>query len=316
MQKLNQEIAQIKKSVEEWQAAWSKSEDLNVLFEMAKEEKDEAVFSEACQDLQTLSEIVEKLELQKLLSGPTDANNAFMSINSGAGGTEACDWAEILFRMYTRYIEEQGFGYEILEMTGGEEAGIKSVSFSVTGTYAFGYLKSESGVHRLVRISPFDSNARRHTSFASVFVTPEIDDEIAVEIDDSDLRIDTYRASGAGGQHVNRTDSAVRITHVPSGVVVQCQKERSQHGNKDRAMKMLRAALYDIELKKRQAEIDEQNSQKKINEWGSQIRSYVLHPYKMVKDHRTNAESSQAEKVLDGDLQTFIDAFLKFIGNQ
>lgn len=315
MQKINQEIAELRKVIHEWQEAWSKSEDLAVLFEMAKEEDDSGVFEEAKAELKSLAQLVDKLELQKLLNGPTDGNAAFMSINSGAGGTEACDWAEILYRMYSRYAEEQGFDVEVLEMTEGEEAGIKSVTFSVTGQYAFGYLKAESGVHRLVRISPFDSNARRHTSFASVFVTPEIDDDIDVEIDDGDLRVDTYRASGAGGQHVNRTDSAVRITHLPTGIVVQCQKERSQHSNRDRAMKMLRAALYDLELKKRQAEVDEQNAQKKLNEWGSQIRSYVLHPYKMVKDHRTGFESSQAEKVLDGDIQDFIDSYLKAIGN-
>lgn len=309
-------MSELRKTIAEWTSAWTKSEDLSVLFEMAKEENDDATFKEAKAELKILIQLVDKLELQKLLNGPTDANAAFMSINSGAGGTEACDWAEIIFRMYTRYAEDQGYSLEVLEMTSGEEAGIKSVTFSVQGPYAFGYLKSESGVHRLVRISPFDSNARRHTSFASVFVTPEIDDEIEVDIDDSDLRVDTYRASGAGGQHVNRTDSAVRITHIPSGIVVQCQKERSQHANRDRAMKMLRAALYDLELKKRQDEIDAQNSQKRINEWGSQIRSYVLHPYKMVKDHRTSYESSQAEKVLDGDLQDFIDSYLKELGKQ
>lgn len=315
LQKINQEISELRKVIEEWMSAWQKSEDLLVLFEMAKEEKDESVFLEATEDLKTLYQQVEKMEMQKLLSGPTDANSAFISINSGAGGTEACDWADALFRMYSRYADDNGYSTEVLEMTEGEGAGIKSVTFSVTGPYAFGYLKSESGVHRLVRISPFDSNARRHTSFASVFVTPEIDDEIEIEINDADLRVDTYRASGAGGQHVNRTDSAVRITHIPTGVVVQCQKERSQHGNRDRAMKMLRAALYDLEMKKKQAEIDQQNAQKKTNEWGSQIRSYVLHPYKLVKDHRTDFETSQAEKVLNGDIQDFIDAYLKALGN-
>lgn len=307
-------MAELRKTINEWSEAWSRAEDLAVLFEMAQEEGDAKTFDEAKAELSALAQLVEKLELQKLLNGPTDANAAFVSINSGAGGTEACDWVSMLYRMYTRYAEGQGYSVEVLEMTEGEEAGIKSVTFSVAGLYAFGYLKAESGVHRLVRISPFDSNARRHTSFASVFVTPEIDDDIEIEIEDSDLRIDTYRASGAGGQHVNRTDSAVRITHIPTNIVVQCQKERSQHSNKDRAMKMLRAALYDLELKKRQAEIDEQNAQKKINEWGSQIRSYVLHPYKMVKDHRTGCESSQAERVLDGEIQEFVDSYLKTLG--
>ncbi len=307
-------MAELRKTINEWSEAWSRAEDLAVLFEMAQEESDAKTFDEAKAELSALAQLVEKLELQKLLNGPTDANAAFVSINSGAGGTEACDWVSMLYRMYTRYAEDQGYSVEVLEMTEGEEAGIKSVTFAVTGLYAFGYLKAESGVHRLVRISPFDSNARRHTSFASVFVTPEIDDDIEIDIEDSDLRIDTYRASGAGGQHVNRTDSAVRITHIPTNIVVQCQKERSQHSNKDRAMKMLRAALYDLELKKRQAEIDEQNAQKKINEWGSQIRSYVLHPYKMVKDHRTGCESSQAERVLDGEIQEFVDSYLKTLG--
>ncbi len=280
---------------------------------MSQEEDDESTFLEVKKEVKDLETVLDKLETQKLLSGEMDANSAFISINSGAGGTESCDWAHALLRMYTRFSEAEDFTVEVMEMTDGEEAGIKSVTLSVQGAYAYGLLKSETGVHRLVRISPFDSNARRHTSFASVFVWPEVDDDIEVEINDSDLRIDTYRASGAGGQHVNRTDSAVRMTHMPTGLVVQCQKERSQIANRERAYKMMKAALYDLEVKKRQEEKDKQNSEKKLNEWGSQIRSYVLHPYKMVKDHRTGHESSQAEKVLDGDLQDFMQSYLKAI---
>lgn len=313
MQEINQQISVLQKSKDEFDYVLTKSEDLVVLFEISKEEGDDLTFAESKKELYDLEAQVDKLEVQKLLSGPTDQNSALVSINSGAGGTEACDWAEILFRMYSRYADAEGFSLDVLEMTDGDGAGIKSVTFSVQGLYAFGFLKSESGVHRLVRISPFDSNARRHTSFASIFVWPEVDDDIEVDIKDADLRVDTYRASGAGGQHINKTDSAVRITHEPTGVVVQCQVERSQHGNRDRAMKMLRAALYDLEVKKREAEKDKQNSEKKINEWGSQIRSYVLHPYKMVKDHRTGFESSQAEKVLDGELDGFMQAYLKLI---
>jgi peptide chain release factor 2 len=316
LQKVNQDISVLQKSIDEFEAILKKSEDAQVLLEMSQEENDEKTFDEVKKEINEIEISLEKLEKQKLLSGEMDLNSCFISINSGAGGTEACDWAQALFRMYTRYAEDQGFKVDVIEMTDGEEAGLKSVTFSAEGPFAYGLLKSESGVHRLVRISPFDSNARRHTSFASVFVWPEVDDDIEIEINDADVRVDTYRASGAGGQHVNRTDSAVRMTHIPTGLVVQCQKERSQHANRDKAYKMLKAALYDLELKKRQEEIDKQNSEKKQNEWGSQIRSYVLHPYKMVKDHRTEFESSQAESVLDGDLDGFVYAFLKMIGTK
>lgn len=278
---------------------------------MAVEGESEEDFEEAKSELKQIQLFWEKLETKRLLSKETDPNSCYMSINSGAGGTEACDWAQMIFRMYTRYADDQGFKVEILESTPGEEAGLKSVTFQVDGDYAYGFLKNEIGVHRLVRISPFDSNAKRHTSFASVFCWPQVDEDIEVEIKTEDIKVDTYRASGAGGQHVNTTDSAVRITHAPTGVVVQCQKERSQIANRERAMKMLKAALYELELQRLQAEKDEQASSKKINEWGSQIRSYVLHPYKMVKDHRTNFDSSAAEKVLDGDLEPFIQAELK-----
>lgn len=286
-------------------------EDSLVLLEMAKEADDEASFQEVIRDTQALSAEIDDLELKKLLSGEMDANSAYLSINSGAGGTEACDWASMLLRMYTRYADKQGFKAEVLEMTDGDGAGIKSVTLQIQGPYAFGFLKAESGVHRLVRISPFDSNARRHTSFASVFAWPEVDDEIKIDIKTEDLKVDTYRAGGAGGQHVNKTDSAVRITHIPTGIVVQCQNERSQHANRDRAMKMLRAALYEKELEEKQKELDKLNSTKRANEWGSQIRSYVMHPYKMVKDHRTDFETSQVQDIMDGYIQPFINAYLK-----
>lgn len=312
MQKLNQEKALLEKSVGDWSSLNTRLEDAGVLLEMSVEENDEQSFSELVEEVTHLEKLADDLELKKLLNGEVDANNAFISINSGAGGTEACDWAQMLFRMYTRYAEKEGFKVEILEMTEGDEAGIKSVTALIQGPYAYGYLSAESGVHRLVRISPFDSNARRHTSFASVFSWAEVDDDIEIEIKPDDLRVDTYRASGAGGQHVNRTDSAVRITHEPTGIVVQCQTERSQHANRDRAMKMLKAALYEKELEKRNKEKEEQESGKMANEWGSQIRSYVMHPYQMVKDHRTNFETSQVNSVMDGDISNLIMSFLKY----
>ena len=279
---------------------------------MAVDADDESSFVEAKTELKSITVDLEKLELKTMLNGELDVNNAYLTINSGAGGTEAQDWAQILYRMYIRYAEAHGFRTEVLEYTDGEGAGIKSATVLIEGPYAFGYLKGESGVHRLVRISPFDSNARRHTSFAAAFVWPEVDDDIEIDIKTDDLRIDTYRAGGAGGQHVNKTDSAVRITHIPTGVVVQCQNERSQTSNKERAMKMLRASLYEREVEARNKEKNEMNSTKKANEWGSQIRSYVLHPYQMVKDHRTGFETSQSQSVLDGDLDGFIESSLKF----
>ncbi len=311
MQKLNQEKVLVEKTVDEYESLVARISDAGVLCDMAVEEEDEGVFTEFTEELQSLEKLVEELELRVMLSGELDGNSVYISINSGAGGTEACDWAGMLMRMYLRYAESHGFKTEILEMTDGEEAGIKSVTISIQGPYAYGYLKAESGVHRLVRISPFDSNARRHTSFASIFAWPEVDDDIEIDIKTEDLRVDTYRASGAGGQHVNRTDSAVRITHEPTGIVVQCQKERSQHANRDKAMKMLKAALYEKELEERNRAKDEMNSQKKANEWGSQIRSYVMHPYQMVKDHRTNFETSQVDAVMDGKLDDIIVAYLK-----
>ena len=311
MQKINREKSLLERTIQSYQSVESRGADAVVMLEMATEESDEDLFEELKQELESLELSIERLELKSLLSGETDSNSCYLSINSGAGGTEAADWAGMLMRMYDRYADSSGFKSEVVSMTEGEEAGIKSVTFLIEGEYAYGYLKAETGVHRLVRISPFDSNARRHTSFASVYCWPEVDDSIEVEIRDEDLRIDTYRASGAGGQHVNRTDSAVRITHEPTGIVVQCQNQRSQHANKDKAFKMLKAALYELELEKRRAEKDEAAGEKKANEWGSQIRSYVLHPYQMVKDHRTDFESGNPQSVLDGDLNQLIEAYLK-----
>lgn len=312
MQKINKEKSSLEKTIVEWRDLKNRIDDASVLLEMSIEAEDEDSFQECKIELQKIEPDLEKLELKTMMNGESDLNSAYISINSGAGGTEAQDWAQMLFRMYVRYAESHGFKTGIMEMTDGEGAGIKSATIHVDGPYAYGFLKGESGVHRLVRISPFDSNARRHTSFAAAFVWPEVDDDIDIEIKTDDLKIDTYRAGGAGGQHVNKTDSAVRITHVPTGIVVQCQMERSQLQNRERAMKMLRAALYEKEIEERNKKKDEMNSSKKANEWGSQIRSYVLHPYQMVKDHRTGHETSQSQSVLDGDLDGFIEDYLKF----
>lgn len=285
-------------------------EDQITLIELGEEEGEAEAVAEAEGALAALSQEVAKRRLESLLSGEADANNAFLEVHAGAGGTESQDWAEMLLRMYTRWAERRGFGVEWIEESEGEEAGIKSATVKVSGHNAYGWLKTESGVHRLVRISPYDSNARRHTSFASVGAYPEIDDTIEVEVEDKDLRVDTYRASGAGGQHVNRTDSAVRITHLPTGIVVQCQNDRSQHKNRAAAMKMLRARLYELELQKRDAERQALHDSKSDIGWGHQIRSYVLHPYQMVKDLRTGTETSNAAGVLDGDLDEFMAAAL------
>jgi len=260
--------------------------------------------------LDRLDRELARLDLELKLSGPDDDKPALVNINPGAGGTESQDWAQMLLRMYLRWAEKDGYEVELLERLDGDEAGIKSATFAVRGDYAYGYLKGENGVHRLVRISPFDSQSRRHTSFSSVYVYPEVDDDVEIDIEDKDLRIDTYRASGAGGQHVNKTESAVRITHAPSGIVVSCQNERSQLKNRVTAMKMLRARLYDAEMQKRADEQQEREGQKSEIAWGSQIRSYVLQPYRMVKDHRTNLEVGDADKVLDGEIDPFIEAWL------
>ena len=311
MQALNKETVLLEKSIASWQKLKTRIRDAAVMWEMLVEENDEKEFTSFKKELALIAQQVDKLEVKSLLCGEMDIHSSYLSINSGAGGTEACDWAEILMRMFTRFAEKQGFKVDILSITEGEEAGIKSATLLLEGPFAYGYFKAESGVHRLVRISPFDANSRRHTSFASVFAWPDVDDEIDIEILNDDIRIDTYRASGAGGQHVNKTDSAVRITHKPTGVVVQCQSQRSQHANKDKAFKMLRSALYEKEIEKRSIEKDKLNSEKKANKWGSQIRSYVLHPYQMVKDHRTHLESPQPSDVLGGNLYEFIQAYLK-----
>jgi peptide chain release factor 2 len=285
-------------------------EDARGLAELAEEEGDEDTLAAVKADLERAKETVDRLQLEGMLSGEADANDAFLEVNAGAGGTESQDWAEMLLRMYMRWAEQHGYRVEAVEETAGEEAGIKSATVKVVGENAYGWLKTEAGVHRLVRISPFDSNARRQTSFASVWVSPVIDDRIEVVVDDKDLKIDTYRASGAGGQHVNRTDSAVRITHLPTGIVVACQTDRSQHRNRAYAMDMLRARLYELELQKRRAESDAIEAQKTDIGFGHQIRSYVLHPYKMVKDLRTGVESGNPQAVLDGDLDRFLEASL------
>jgi peptide chain release factor 2 len=277
---------------------------------MAKEENDEAALAEVGRDLELLRVSVRNEELKMMLGSEQDPMNAIVSIHAGAGGTEAQDWAEMLLRMYLRWAERRGFKSTIIDYQPGDEAGVKSVSMTLEGEYAYGYAKAEIGIHRLVRISPFDAGGRRHTSFASVFVYPEVDDEIVVEIDESDLRIDTYRSTGAGGQHVNKTDSAVRLTHFPTGIVVQCQNERSQHKNKAMAMKYLKSRIYELKLQEQNAKLDEVNKLKKDIAWGSQIRSYVLHPYKMIKDHRTNLEVGNVGRVLDGDIDDFIETYL------
>jgi len=278
--------------------------------ELAEEESDEETLKEVSARARSLDRQIRKMSLDMMLDGEDDDNNAIVSINAGAGGTEAQDWAEMLFRMYARWVERRGFELEIIDYQPGEEAGIKSATFTATGPFAYGYLKTETGVHRLVRISPFNASGKRHTSFASVFVYPELDSEIVVDVEEKDLRIDTYRASGAGGQHVNKTSSAVRITHQPTGIVVQCQQEKSQHRNRDLAMKVLKARLYQHEKQKQDDKLQMMHDEKDDIAWGSQIRSYVLHPYQMVKDHRLQMDVGNVNDVLDGGLDRFIEAAL------
>ena len=284
--------------------------DSEELLELAAEDGD-LLLPEVEEELRRIERVLEEQEVARLFTGEYDEGGAILTINSGAGGVDSQDWAEMLARMYRRWAERRGFGLEVIEYTEGEEAGIKSATFTVSGEYAFGLLSAERGVHRLVRISPFDAGSRRHTSFASVAVAPVIDDRVKVEIDEKDLKVDTYRASGAGGQHVNKTDSAVRITHLPTGIVVQCQNERSQHQNREVAMRVLRARLFELERERREQEIALIGGEKADIEWGSQIRSYVLHPYKLVKDHRTGEETANVDRVLDGDIDAFIYAYLK-----
>ena len=287
----------------------SEIEDYSVALELAGE--DEEFLKETEIAYRRLLKSLDRMEIMSFLSGKFDRNNLYFSVHAGAGGTESCDWASMLLRMYRRFFERRGWKDEVIDLQPGEEAGVKSATLHVTGEFAYGYMKGEKGVHRLVRISPFDSNARRHTSFVSVDVFPELDDDIDIEIDETQLRIDTYRSSGAGGQHVNTTDSAIRITHLPTGIVVCCQNERSQHKNRATAMKMLKAKLYEYEEEKRRSEADAIRGEKMENGWGSQIRSYVLQPYQMVKDLRTEVETSNPAGVLDGEIDEFIEAFLK-----
>jgi peptide chain release factor 2 len=310
-----QEDTKLQNSIEKKLSPWLEIRqeiiDFPDLIEMTIEEKGDNALEELNQEFSFLSSKLEDLEILGALSGPDDFSNAFFNIHPGAGGTESQDWAEILFRMYSRYFENKGFKVDMVDYQEGEGAGLKNVTLHVQGDYAFGYLKGENGVHRLVRISPFDSNKRRHTSFASVHVEPELDDNIDIVIDEKDLRVDTYRSSGAGGQHVNKTDSAVRMIHIPSGIVVQCQNERSQIKNRGTAMKMLKAKLYELEKQKNAEEAAKKSGEKKDIAWGSQIRSYVFHPYNMIKDHRTDHETANIGPVMDGDLDSFIMAFLR-----
>jgi peptide chain release factor 2 len=300
-----------KSQVEPWEKANRDFKSLGELVQMV-EEKDVKTQEEIKKDLEKLSQELEDLEFRHLLAGEHDSANAILSINAGAGGTESCDWVAMLLRMFVRWAEEKDFSVQTIDILPGEEAGIKNVTILVKGDYAYGYLKSEQGVHRLVRISPFDANKRRHTSFASVDVIPEIEEGVDIKIEDKDLRIDTFRSSGAGGQHVNVTDSAVRITHLSTGLVVSCQNERSQHQNKAVAMKVLKSRLYELEMKKKEEELARLSGEKMDIAWGSQIRSYVLHPYLMVKDHRTNFETGNAQAVLDGRLDQFMEAYLRW----
>ncbi|MDJ1090311.1 peptide chain release factor 2 [Macrococcus caseolyticus] len=302
----------LKSVVQEFSTLEEGLENSEVLFEMYKEESDEDTHQELIEQLNTLQQIANDFELKMLLSGEFDANNAILELHPGAGGTESQDWGEMLLRMYQRFADKKGFKVETVDYLPGDEAGIKSVTLLIKGHNAYGYLKAEKGVHRLVRISPFDSSGRRHTSFVSCEVTPEFDnDNIEIEINSEDIKIDTYRASGAGGQHVNTTDSAVRITHQPTGIVVTCQNERSQIKNREQAMKMLKAKLYQKKIEEQEAELAAIRGEQKEIGWGSQIRSYVFHPYSMVKDHRTNAETGNTNAVMDGDIDLFIDAYLK-----
>jgi peptide chain release factor 2 len=309
-QKILKERSDILDRVNPWLQERKELEEIEILLQLVEEEEDEREAQELLKKIEKTEETIKQMEFRRMLGGENDPNNAIVSINAGAGGTEAQDWVEMLLRMYLRWSEKKGFKPQIIDILTGEEAGLKNVTFTVTGAYAYGYLKAETGIHRLVRISPFDAGARRHTSFASVFVFPEVPEDIKIEIDEKDLKVDTYRASGAGGQHVNKTDSAVRITHLPTGIVVQCQNERSQHKNKATALKLLRARLYEKELKEKEEKFQELHSAKKEIAWGSQIRSYVMHPYKMVKDHRTNKVFHDVDRVMDGDLDDFMKAYL------
>lgn len=315
-QKVLQKIKRLQEKVKSHEKVKSLWEDLTVLVEVAIEEKDNSVLKEVSTGCSYLKKELQKLKIEILLSGKYDKNNAIIALHAGAGGTEAQDWVSMLLRMYTRWAESRGYSVETLDFLAGDEAGVKSATILLKGNNAYGYSKCEKGVHRLVRISPFDASGRRHTSFASIDVMPEIDDDVEIDINTEDLRIDTYRASGAGGQHVNKTESAIRITHIPTGIVVQCQNERSQHQNKDVALKILKSKLLELKEEEQQQHIDELKGVQKEIAWGSQIRSYVFHPYNLVKDHRTNYEMGNINAVMDGDLDNFINEYLKMISSK
>ncbi|MBP1742696.1 MAG: prfB [Deltaproteobacteria bacterium] len=309
LSRINQKRVAMKDIIDQWKRFYKETEDSKLLAEMALEEGDQDTIQEVEKDLSRILQEIRRLEFHLLFSDPDDKRNAIVAINAGAGGTEAQDWVQMLLRMYTRWCESKNFALSVIDYLEGDEAGIKNVTLTVTGPYAYGYLKSEHGIHRMVRVSPFDATGRRHTTFASVSVYPEVDTDIKIEVEDKDLRIDTFRASGPGGQHVNKTSSAIRITHFPTGIVVQCQNEKSQHRNKDMAMKVLKARLYELEKGKLEEKKQKIHDTQKEIAWGSQIRSYVFNPYRLVKDHRTNLEVGNLEKVMDGDLEGFMDAF-------
>lgn len=310
-QSVMKELKNLKDFIEKIDGLAGSYDDIYTLIEMAYEENDESLISEISEEITAFEETFEEMRIQTLLSGEYDKDNAIVTLHAGAGGTESCDWASMLYRMYNRWAERKGFSVEVLDYLDGDVAGIKAVTFQVNGENAYGYLKSEKGVHRLVRISPFNAAGKRQTSFASCDVVPDIEDEIDIEINDDDLRIDTYRASGAGGQHINKTSSAIRITHLPTGIVVQCQNERSQHSNKDKAMQMLKAKLYLLKEQEQADKVSDIRGEIKEIGFGNQIRSYVMQPYTLVKDHRTNAESGNVGSVLDGNIDLFINAYLK-----
>ena len=309
-QRILKERSSLLESLSPWEEEKKGLEEMDILLQLIEEQGDEKEAQELMEKVRKSEEIIDQMEFRRMLGGEHDPSNAIVSINAGAGGTEAQDWVEMLLRMYLRWAEKNKFETKIIDILTGEEAGLKNVTFMVNGPYAYGYLKAESGIHRMVRISPFDAGARRHTSFASVFVIPEVSDSIVVALDEKDLRVDTFRSSGAGGQHVNKTDSAVRITHLPTGIVVQCQNERSQHKNRATALKILRARLYEKEMKEQEDKLQELHNTKKEIAWGSQIRSYIMHPYKMVKDHRSNKVIHQVDRVMDGEIDELIKAYL------